>query len=78
MSEREILSWLKYDDYRAIVETCETTPKSAKDIAKSIGKSISEVAEMLATLEDCKAIEYTEEGWKATELAIKVLNKYFR
>ena len=78
MSEGEILVWLKFDKYRKLVETCEITAKPAKEIARLINESVSETGDMLETLERHKAVEYREGGWKATELAIRVLNKYFR
>ena len=78
MTEREIFEWLRHDDERKCVEFCETTPKSAREISKWINKSIGETGQILERLERNKAIEHLAQGWKATELAIKVLNKYFR
>lgn len=78
MPERDIFSWLRFDEERKVVEICETSAKSAKEIARLTNQSESNTAEILDRLERCEAIVHTSEGWKTTELAIKVLNKYFR
>ena len=78
MPEKEILEWLKLEKYRRLIETCETTAMPAKEISKLISESASETGDMLETLERHGAVKHGEGGWKATELAIRVLNKYFR
>ena len=78
MSESEVFKWLEFDEYRIIVECCGTTPKTAKEIAQLTKVSITNTGGNLETLERHKAVVHTEEGWKATSIGIKVLNKYFR
>ena len=78
MPEREILHWLKVEDYKKAVEACEASPQSAEGIANLTNLDASRIGEILERLESDEVIVHTSEGWKPTELAIKVLNKYFR
>lgn len=77
MSESDILSWLKLDDYLKIFKTCMETPKSAKEIVALTGMQPSEVADKLETLLRHKICEFSEGKWKATGVAIEVFQKYF-
>lgn len=76
ISESDILNWIKFEDYRKVVEACEATPKSGAEIARLIGDP-KRAAEILDILERYGALKYTEDGWKATEIAIMTLKKYF-
>jgi hypothetical protein len=74
--ERYILESLEDDGCRKIFRACKK-PKSASQVNKETGISEGKCAEWLCILEQKKAVEYSEEGWKATELGLKVLKKYF-
>lgn len=77
MSEKDVREWFQLEPYLAIARAVETAPKTAKEIAKTIGHLDSKVGEMLGSLEKSGAIEYTGTGWKLTTLGQQVLRKYF-
>ena len=78
MSESSILGWLKIDDYLKVAIACETSPKSASEIARITNLSETRCAEVLKNLEDVHAVEYTGTGWKLADIGKRVIDKYFK
>lgn len=79
MSESDIYGWYRAsEDYRKAIISIETTPKKASEIAERTRMTLDRVADILEALERSKAVIFEDDKWKATDIAIKVLNKYFR
>ena len=78
MSESDIYGWFRADDdYAKVVKSIEITPKTSSEIAEHTGISIRRVASVLESLERSKAVVYQGDRWRSTDLAIKVLKKYY-
>ena len=78
MSENDIYRWFHvHTDYTEVIRSIETTSKTPLEIAEHTGIDIRRVADALEKLERSKAVVYQDGKWKATDLAIKVLMKYY-
>ena len=78
MSESEILAYIGSSaDFRNVLITISEEPKTASKIALDLGLGPHKVASTLNVLENCRAVAYDSGKWKSTDLALKVLQKYF-
>lgn len=68
----EFIDWLRLSQYRKTLEVCGRTAKSANEISRLTNTNPKDTAENLKFLERHKIIGYTPEGWKATEMGIKI------
>jgi len=76
LMEKYILESLVDELCRNIFRAC-LKPKFASEVIKETGVDESTCAEWLRVLESKKALEYTGEGWKVTDLGFNVFKKYF-
>ena len=77
MSE-EFLIWLMRSQYRKVFEVCERTAKSADEISRLTNINQKDITEHLEFLERYNIIERTPEGWKITEMGMKMKRKMKR
>jgi len=77
LSEKEMIGWLKFDEYRTIFEICVKEPKTAKEIEALSGLSPSDIAEKLQIMENHGILEFSQGKWKATETGTQVYRKFF-
>lgn len=79
MTDGEIRILLsEHQTYRVLIEACKDTAKSLEEIRKLTGFSIKSIKRLLEVLVLRGVVIQTTTGWKSTETAIKVLNKYFK
>jgi hypothetical protein len=87
LSEEEIFRILTTTEVNIqIVRICET-PKSAREIARSLGEiypghrekgfPADKLGEHLANLEKLAAVKFNGEKWAASDIGIKMVRKYF-
>lgn len=87
MSDVDIRNVLTNDTARFIVRTCKTPKTTSEIVSKLLEKERGSylprdyyervVGDVLGTLENLKAITYSEGKWKTPETTLNVLMKYF-